>query len=89
VINWDLQFTDIQELLTLEIVTQVDVYSICKVRTMEWDTDEGSDVEDGFPFGEGDFALVWTRRGADFAGSSDKTMEDSASNRTGGGTRGR
>jgi hypothetical protein len=43
---------------------------------MEWNTDkEESNVEDGFPLGEGNFALVKTRGSTDFTESSDKTVE--------------
>jgi len=63
VVNRDLQLVSLPKLFTLEIIIQEDVDSICGVRTMERNTDEESDAEDGFTLGERDFALVkrtWT-----------------------------
>ena len=42
---------------------------------MEWNTNEEPDMEDGFALGEGDFTLVKTRGGVDFAESINETME--------------
>ena len=75
-VNRDLQLVGLPELFTLEIVIQENIDNIREVRTMERNTDdEKPDMEDGFVFGEGDFALVKTRGGTDSAESSNETIE--------------
>jgi len=76
VVNRDLQLVTLPEFFALEVIIQEDVDSVCKIRTMEWNANgEEPDMEDGFAFGEGDFTLVKTRGSADFAKSSNETME--------------
>ena len=76
VVDRYLHLVALPELFALKVVIQEDVDSICKVWAMERNINkEEPDMEDGFALGEGDFTLVKTRGGTDFAKGSNKAVE--------------
>ena len=76
VVDRYLHLVTLPELFALNVVIQEDTDSICKVRAMQRNLNkEEPDMEAGFALGEGDFALVKTRGGTDFAKGSNKAVE--------------